>query len=147
MPIAKGSGIAVARISPGTIRNPPPMPKNPAARPTPSPIGIRRGSSVAALSRVSLTSGASAVRRLRSIDRPTPTISSPNRTSSRLPSNAFPNSAPSAAPTIPAPANTAAHRHFTRPTRAWPIRLASAFTVTATVAVPIAACGDPTPTT
>jgi hypothetical protein len=48
---------------------------------------------------------------------------------------------------MPDTANTLAHRHFTRPARAWPIRLASALTVTATAAVPIAACDDPTPTT
>ena len=37
--MALGNAIPVASINPGTIRNPPPIPKNPDSRPTPAPIG------------------------------------------------------------------------------------------------------------
>ena len=147
VPIANSSGMAVARIRPGTIRKPPPMPKKPAASPVPSPMGTSRGSSVRALWRFSRTSGAQAAVRLRSIVSPTPIISRPNRTSSLSPSTALPSSAPPAAPAIPASAKTEAQRHFTRPARAWPARLVRALMLTATAAVPMAAWVDWTPTT
>jgi len=70
------SGIRVASIGPGTMRKPP-MPKKPAARPTTKPMGMRRGSRLAALARVRRTSGASAVPRGRNMERPTPIISRP----------------------------------------------------------------------
>jgi hypothetical protein len=42
VPAALGGGMPVASIRPGTIRNPPPMPKKPANAPTPKLIPISR---------------------------------------------------------------------------------------------------------
>ena len=51
------------------------------------------------------------------------------------------------APAEPAAAKTKAQRHLTCPARACPQRLASALNATATALVPMATCGEATPTT
>ena len=47
---------------------------------------------------------------------------------------------------MPAMVKTVAHGHLTFPDRAWAIRLASALMETAIALVPIATCGEDTPT-
>ncbi len=99
------------------------------------------------LSRVSLTSALLPDLRGRSIVRPITTISTPNSISRRWPSTILPSCAPAAAPMTPDTANTSAQGHFTVPARAWPKRLLAALTATAIALVPIATCGEGTPTT
>ena len=77
-PMALISGMAVAPISPGTIRKPPPMPKKPDSAPTAKPMPISSGNSFGMLSRVSCTSALPPDLRGRSIVSPTTTISTPN---------------------------------------------------------------------
>jgi hypothetical protein len=48
---------------------------------------------------------------------------------------------------MPASANTMAQGHFTVLARAWPARLVAALIATAMALVPMATCGDSTPTT
>ena len=99
------------------------------------------------LSALSVTSGLPPDLRGRSIIRPTTTISTPNNSSRREPSTILPSCAPPAAPTMPETANTSAQGHFTVRARAWPARLAAALAATAMALVPMATCGEGTPTT
>ncbi len=83
----------------------------------------------------------------RNIAMPTTIISTPNKVSSRPPSTILPSCAPPAAPAMPDNANTSAQGHFTVRARAWPARLVAALTATAIALVPMATCGEGTPTT
>jgi hypothetical protein len=62
--------ILVAPIRPGTIKNPPPIPKKPEAIPVKNPVGIRRTASRSEIR--TPTSSASGFR--RSMEMPTPNI-------------------------------------------------------------------------
>ena len=83
-PIALTIGMAVAPTRPGTIRNPPPMPKKPEAKPTSKPdAGEKRQKPRRAVA-VRRTSGSPPPRRGLSIVSPTTIMSTPNSASSLL---------------------------------------------------------------
>src|SRR5262245_55028115 len=107
-------------MMPGTIKNPPPIPKKPEKAPTIRPIVTRR----AAIAGVMLTEGSPSAARGRNMAMPTAIIASANRNNSLSPATSLPIEEPIAAPAMPAAANVAAHGHFTLPARQWPLRLA-----------------------
>ena len=131
----------VASIRPGTIRNPPPMPKNPDRQPVSRPMVTSFGR----FSRSSWTPARPFTDRRLSMT-PLMTIMTPaNNARSLWPSTIVPTVEPISAPTTPAAANTRAHRHCTTPERACCARFAAALTATATALVPIATWGMGTP--
>ena len=97
---AEAAGIDVEAISPGTIRNPPPIPKKPESMPVPSPNPATLGK----LSRLQTTPSTPSPLRERYISTATPIISKANRNNSFWPSNALPALDPASAPNTPASA-------------------------------------------
>src|SRR5215469_672613 len=142
-PIALRIGMPLPSMRPGTIRNPPPIPKKPEIAPTTSPTAMRR----AAIHGVKRTFGLPTAARGRSIATLTAIMASANRNSNSWPSTNFPRVEPMAAPTMPAKAKVAAQDHLTFPARQWPIRLAKALVATERALVPIATCESRMPTT
>ena len=136
-------GIPLPSMIPGTIRKPPPIPKNPEIAPVTNPTAIKRP----AMTGLSRTVGSQPLARGRSIAIPTATITRANRIRSFLPSTSLPTVDPAVAPSTPAAAKAAAHGQLTLPRRQCPTRLPSALTPTAKALVPIATCGLRTPTT
>jgi hypothetical protein len=137
------SVMPVANIRPGTMRNPPPIPKKPAAKPVTTPIGA----SLAAKGQVIWMSGSPSLRGRRNIETAIPAMAKAKQSSRRLPSTCLARLEPSSEPIRPAAAKTLAHGHFTRPPRQWPRRLLAALKATAAVEVPMTTCGSRTPTT
>ena len=136
-------GMPVASINAGTIRKPPPMPKNPDIVPVTRPRPTMAGRLV----KLILTSGKPSRARVFSISIAMTSITSANNASSLCPSSILPRIEPPKAPAIPAAANISAHDHTTVPPRAWLDRLTAALAATAIALVPIATWGSPTPTT
>src|SRR5579862_4606299 len=112
-PIALINGMPVPSMIPGTIRNPPPMPKKPAMPPIRAPMAITRGAIVG----VRRTSALPPEAFGRSIADPTATMISENKISKDEPPTCLPMVEPIAAPTMPERANTLAQGHFTLPSR------------------------------
>ena len=108
-------GIPVAAIKPGTMRKPPPIPKNPERAPTPTPIATSGGASRPAEARVSRTSKRSARVGARSIATPITIIRRPKAVRSLCPSTSFATLEPAAAPIMPEIVKTNAHGHLTLP--------------------------------
>ena len=136
-------GIPVASIRAGTIRKPPPMPKNPDSVPVARPRPMMAG-----MFDIEILTSASPIRdRVFSISMAITSMISANSASSFWPSTILPRIEPPKAPTIPAAANTSAQDQITVPPRAWLERLIAAFVATAMALVPIAIWGSGTPTT
>ncbi|KAI1691133.1 citrate synthase, plasmid [Ditylenchus destructor] len=131
----------------GHDQEPAPIPKNPDARPTPRPAATSRGNSTAALSRVSRTPGASATPRRGTSTGRRRSSAGRNSISSCPPSIALPASAPTAAPAMPAAANTHGASPLNRSRPCVTGQAGRALAATATAAVPIATCADSKPTT
>ena len=145
--MAKVSGMPVASIRPGTIRKPPPMPKKPENRPTPKPMPSSGGRSRLAVA------GDQADLRIATGAAPTQHDDADDdhheaeQGEQLLAVDRLGGRRAAKAPRTPAAANTAAQRHFTLPSRQCGRRLPSALAETATALVPIATCGEATPTT
>jgi hypothetical protein len=90
------------------------MPKNPAA----SPVTAPAGASFRVSARVRWTPASPSALRGNNIDPPTSAMASANQISRWLPSTCLAKCAPISDPVRPAPPNTSAHGHLTRPARA-----------------------------
>jgi len=135
--------IPVAHINPGTMRKPPPIPKNPAATPTPAPDAATRG----AMSRFRRTPGSPSPFLEDNIAKPTIAMATAKASSRWRPSIALATDEPTQAAAAPVTANTVAQGQRTRPARAWPASAVRAFSDTPAAETPIATWGSRTPTT